>query len=93
MPSEEWDVITKLFQNINTSAADVWEWISKFILHFTERVITYPCHNYNQPMLLKGALGIWASMTWKPNETVSIFPGTYSTRLAKGDLFDLSNLK
>ena len=38
-----WDEITYPFLNFNGIAAEVWEWISNFTLHFTEFVITYPC--------------------------------------------------
>ena len=36
-----WDEITYLFPNISSTTAEVWEWISKFILHVTVYVITY----------------------------------------------------
>ena len=40
---EMWDGITYPFPNFNGAAFEVWEWISYFISHFTEHVITYPC--------------------------------------------------
>ena len=36
----------------------VWEWISYFIPHITERVITYPCWDLSQSMLVKGTSGV-----------------------------------
>ena len=38
-----WDEITYLFLNFNGATVEVYEWISNFIPHFTEHVITYPC--------------------------------------------------
>ena len=43
-----WDEITYQFANLNGEAVGVWEWISKFILHFTGCVITYPCWDWSQ---------------------------------------------
>ena len=42
------DEISYTFSNYNCVAIEVWEWISKFISHFTGCVITYPCmlHGY-----------------------------------------------
>ena len=37
-----WDEIAYSFPNFNGATVEVWEWISKFIVHFTVRVITYP---------------------------------------------------
>ena len=38
-----WDEIIYSFPNFNGAPVDIWEWISNFIPHFTEHVITYPC--------------------------------------------------
>ena len=38
-----WEDITFPFPNFNGCTVEVWEWISNFISHFTEHVITYPC--------------------------------------------------
>ena len=34
-----WDEIIYPFPNFIDTAVEVWEWISKFILHFTKRMI------------------------------------------------------
>ena len=36
---------------------EVWEWISNFIPHYTRCVITYPCWDKSQSMLVKGSPG------------------------------------
>ena len=36
------DEITYPFPNFNGATVEVWEWMSNFILHLTEHVITYP---------------------------------------------------
>ena len=38
-----WDEITYPFLNFNGATVEVLEWISNFIPHFTEHVITYKC--------------------------------------------------
>ena len=43
MPGKVWDEITYPFPNFNGCTVEVWEWISNFIPHFYEYVITYPC--------------------------------------------------
>ena len=40
---KEWDEIIHPFPNFSGAAVEVWEWIHKFIPHFTGYVITYPC--------------------------------------------------
>ena len=40
--SKVWDEITYRFPSSNGCTAEVWEWISDFIPHFTRRVINYP---------------------------------------------------
>ena len=37
-----WVEIIYPFPNLSGAAAEVWEWISNFIAHFTGHVITYP---------------------------------------------------
>ena len=39
---EVWDEITYPFPSFNGETVEAWEWISNFIPHFTEHVITYP---------------------------------------------------
>ena len=43
IPSEVWDGITYPFPNFNSATVETREWISNFISHFIEHVITYPC--------------------------------------------------
>ena len=38
-----WDEITNPFPNFNGATVEVWEWISNFIPHCIEFMITYPC--------------------------------------------------
>ena len=40
-----WDEIITYISNLNfnDATAEVWEWISNFIPHFTDHVITHPC--------------------------------------------------
>ena len=52
-----WDEITYPFPNFEGATVEVWEWISYFIPHFTEHVITYPCWELSLSMLVKGAPG------------------------------------
>ena len=40
-----WDENTFPFPDFNGATVEVWEWISNFIPHFTEQVITYRCWN------------------------------------------------
>ena len=40
-----WDEITYPLPNFNCCTADIWEWVSNFIPHFTGHVTTYPCWN------------------------------------------------
>ena len=37
-----WDKITYPIPNFNCAAVEVWEWMSNFVPHFPEHVITYP---------------------------------------------------
>ena len=50
-----WDKITYPFPNFNGCAVEVWEWISNLIWHLIMDVITYPCWDQNQSLLVKGA--------------------------------------
>ena len=43
IPGKMWGEITNPFQNFNGCTAEVYEWISNFILHFIIDVNTYPC--------------------------------------------------
>ena len=38
-----WDEFTYPFLNFNGCTIEVYEWISNFIPHVIEHVITYPC--------------------------------------------------
>ena len=62
MPGKVWDEITYPFLNFNGCTVEVLEWISDFISHLTEHVITYPCWDWSSTMLVKGAPGLilWA---------------------------------
>ena len=42
IPYKVCDEITYPFRNYNGATDEAWEWISKFISHFVEHVITYP---------------------------------------------------
>ena len=45
-----WDEITYPFPNFNGATAEVSEWMSNFISHFTEYIIIiiiYPCSGYS----------------------------------------------
>ena len=50
--------ITYSFPNFNGAIVEVWEWISTFITHFTGYVITDPCWNWSQSLLMKG-IPLW----------------------------------
>ena len=50
-----YDEITYPFPNFNSETVEVWEWIRNFIIHFIGDVITYPCWDLSQSMLVKGA--------------------------------------
>ena len=54
MPRKVWDEITYPFINFNCATVVVSEWISNFIPHFIMDVITYPCWDLSQTMLVKG---------------------------------------
>ena len=51
-----WDEITNPFPNFNGYTVEIWEWINKFIPHFTVHVITYPYGDLSQSMLVKETL-------------------------------------
>ena len=52
-----WNEITYPFPNFNSCTVEVWKWISNFIPHYTMDIITYPCWDLSQSMLVKGATG------------------------------------
>ena len=60
--------------NFNLAAVDeVWEWIGDMILHFTMRLITYPCWDLSYSMLAKRV----PCCRWIINaETKSLFQAT-----------------
>ena len=39
------------------TAAKVWKWISNFNILFAGSAITYPCWDWNSPILAKGVIG------------------------------------
>ena len=53
------DEIPYPFPNFNGTAIEVWEWTSNLIPHFMMDVIPYPCWDYNESMLVKGASAVW----------------------------------
>ena len=55
MPSKVWDETTYLILDFNGRIMEVWAWISYFILHYMINVITYPCWNYIQSIIVNGA--------------------------------------
>ena len=63
MQIEVWDNITYLFPNFNNYTDDVREWISNVIPHFMMDVITYPCWDLSETMLVKGAPAVWC-LAW-----------------------------
>ena len=46
----------KLFIHFQTSKIQVWEWKIYFIPHFIMDVLTYPCWDLSDAILVKGAL-------------------------------------
>ena len=53
-----WDEVTYPFPNFNGATVEVWEWISNFSPHLIMDIITYPCRDKNQTMLVKGGTGL-----------------------------------
>ena len=51
-----WDKITFPFPNFNGCPVDVWEWVSIFISHFSDRMITYSWRDKSQYTSIKWAL-------------------------------------
>ena len=75
-----WDEITHPFPSLNGATVEVWKWISNFTPHFTGHVITYPCGDQSQSMLVKAVSDIIAHShltKTKPNkpQTMQIFLG------------------
>ena len=66
MPSKVWDEIIYPFPNFNGATIEVWKWVSNFIPHFIMGVITYPCYDLSQTMLVKGAPDALAPVITKP---------------------------
>ena len=56
MPCKVWHEITYPFSNFNSAIIEVWEWISNHIPYFSGHVITYPCWDWSQSILVKGAM-------------------------------------
>ena len=54
-----WDEITYPIPNFNGATAEVWEWISNFMAHFTAHVI-------NQSMLGLKIIQVNKQGTWQP---------------------------
>ena len=66
-----WDEMTFQFLNINCATVDVWQWICNFIQHFTGHMVSYPCWDFSQSVLVKQAPGclccyylIYCKVTW-----------------------------
>ena len=57
MPRNVWDAITYPFPNFKSATVEVWELISNFIPQFIKDVITNPCWDQNQTVLVKGVTG------------------------------------
>ena len=55
-----WGKITYPLPKVNGATIEVPEWISNYILHFAVHVITYPCRDESQSMLVKWLPGIHA---------------------------------
>ena len=53
MSSKVWDEITYPFANFNICTVEVWDWISNFFPQFIMDVLTYPCWDLSQNMLVK----------------------------------------
>ena len=53
-----WDEITYPFSNFDGAAMEVCEWLSNATSYYTGHVIIYPCWDWNQIMLVKGATEI-----------------------------------
>ena len=47
-----WDEITYPFPNLISAIVDVWEWIINFVTHSTTNVLTYPCWDWSNSMLI-----------------------------------------
>ena len=54
MPGKVWDEITYPFLNFNGCTVEFHEGIGNFIPHFIMDVITHPCWDLSQTMLVKG---------------------------------------
>ena len=48
-----WDEVTYPFTDFNGGTVKVWKWVSIFVLHFTGRVIIYPCWQMGPSLPLK----------------------------------------
>ena len=53
MPSYLWDGITHLLPNFDSWTIDFWELLSNSISNFALGVITYPCSDQKQTLLVK----------------------------------------
>ena len=66
MLSKVWDKITYPFPNFKDCGVDVCEWMSNFISHFMIDVITHPCQDFSENVLIKGlpvTICIW-TVAW-----------------------------
>ena len=60
-PSKLWDEIIYPLPNFNGCTVEVWKWISNFISHFIIDVITYPCWDWSECVLVKWVMDLTKS--------------------------------
>ena len=64
MPTKVWNKITYPFQDFNDATVEVWKWIRNFIPHLIMDVITYPCWDWRQSILVKGPQNALKQFLW-----------------------------
>ena len=69
--------MTYPFPNFNGCTVEVWRFMNKFIPHLTRHVVTYPCSDLNQSILLKGTPGPWRHQCL--NKIVAYLQNVFST--------------
>ena len=71
------DGITYPFTNLNRYTVEVWECKGNFIAHFMMEVITYPCWDLSQTMLVNEAQIsiVWVKKNYRSskNHACSVF--------------------
>ena len=75
-----WEDITFLFPNFNGCTVEVWEWISNFISHFTEHVITYPCLGLKLNYVSKRSPGVAIELS-RDRVIVSLFVSIFMWKM------------